>query len=277
MRLPTDVGRHRPATAARFPPGPAERSRSAARPSESAIARIRPISAAGNASGSAVAASRCIARSIRRCPAARAVARPPPPGRGRRRRCAGRPPPPRRPPAAPTPRLRGMPSEAGSTPASAAGSGNTCVRRAVRLAQLLAEPGHQRAGQADRAGHGDLLPQHRAHRQLEAVPGAGHPQARPGGDQRRERRVLDQLQRDGIRVGRQVEHPAQPGDDLRQGGQFGKPHGRRAARCRRPGCDGHGALLPVQADRAAIGVARPRSPRPVIARARRNSSIAGQS
>ena len=125
---------------------------------------------------------------------------------------------------------------------------------AVRLAQRFAEAGHQRAGQADRAGHGDLLPEHRAHRQFEAVPGAGDAQSRPSGDQRREGGVLDQLQRDGVGVGGQVEHPAQAGDDLRQGGEFWKPHGRvqgvAAGRA-----DGDGALLAVQADGAAIGVA----------------------
>ena len=126
-------------------------------------------------------------------------------------------------------------------------------QRAVRVAQLFAEAGDQRAGQADRAGDGDLLSQHRSHRQFESVPGAGDAQARAGGDQRREGGVLDQLQRDRVGVGGEVEHPAQARNDLRQARRVSGSGPSPAGHVRRPGGP-DGALLAVQADGPAVDV-----------------------
>ena len=82
-------------------------------------------------------------------------------------------------------RLRGMPSGARSAAAMAAGSGNTCVRPSCGRASGAMRR-HQLAAQADRGDHGDLLAQHGAHRQFEAIPGAGDAQAGPGRRQRRQ-------------------------------------------------------------------------------------------
>ena len=80
------------------------------------------------------------------------------------------------------------------------------------------------AGQACRRGNRDLLPEHGPDGEFETVPGAGNAQARAGGDQGRERRVLCQMRRDGHRVGGEVEHPAHPGNDGRQGRELGEAH-----------------------------------------------------
>ena len=61
--------------------------------------------------------------------------------------------------------------------------------RRDRLGQRLAVGGDQLAGEAGCGDDGDLLAKDGAHAELEAVPGAGHAQARPGGDQRRQMRI----------------------------------------------------------------------------------------
>ena len=97
------------------------------------------------------------------------------------------------------------------------------MRQAVlRPRQRRAMRRHQLAAQADRGDHGDLLAQHGAHRQFEAIPGAGDAQAGPGRRQRRQHRVMRQLRRDGGRIAVQVELPPQAGDDHGQGWQPGK-------------------------------------------------------
>ena len=57
-------------------------------------------------------------------------------------------------------------------------------------ARPAAHRGAARAlGEAAARGHRDLLAEHRAHGELEAVPGTGHAQPRPRLDERREQRV----------------------------------------------------------------------------------------
>ena len=60
-----------------------------------------------------------------------------------------------------------------------------------RAAPARAMRRHQLAAQADRGDHGDLLAQHGAHRQFEAIPGAGDAQAGPGRRQRRQHGSCD--------------------------------------------------------------------------------------
>ena len=106
-------------------------------------------------------------------------------------------------------RLRGMPSGARSA-ARDGGRLREYMRQAVlRSRQRRAMRRHQLAAQADRGDHGDLLAQHGAHRQFEAIPGAGDAQAGPGRRQRRQHRVMRQLRRDGGRIAVQVELPPQ--------------------------------------------------------------------
>ena len=81
------------------------------------------------------------------------------------------------------------------------------------LRQRLAMRCDQPPGQPRRRGHGDLLPEHGADRQLEAVPGARHAQSRPRCDQRCEGRILGEMRRDGARIGGEIEDPPQPRDD----------------------------------------------------------------
>ena len=64
-------------------------------------------------------------------------------------------------------------------------------------------------------GHADLLAEHGAHRDLEAVHRAGHAQSGSGGDQRRQCRVAGQDRVDLRRVGVQVEEVAAAADGYR--------------------------------------------------------------
>ena len=113
--------------------------------------------------------------------------------------------------------------------------------------------GHQASGEADRGDHRDLLSQHRADRQLEAIPGAGHAQTRSRLDQRRQRRILGEMGGDGKRIGGQVEDAAQPRDDDRQRRQLGKADARpQRVSPRRP--DGDDSLPAVELDGSRVTV-----------------------
>ena len=145
-----------------------------------------------------------------------------------------------------------------------------------RLSQRLAVAGHELAGEPDGGDDGDLLAEDGAHAELEAVPGAGHAQARPRGDQRRKMRILRQVFADRQRIGRQVEHAAHAGDDGRQGVELRKAdrHGEPVA-VGRPGDDrAHGA-----ADARWRGRRRRPRPRstPGMARGARKARMASQS
>ena len=75
-------------------------------------------------------------------------------------------------------------------------------RGADRRAQAV----HQTLGIGARCGHADLLPQHRAHGQLETVPGTWHADAAALGE------IGLQNGFHGRRVGIQVQSPAHPGE-----------------------------------------------------------------
>jgi hypothetical protein len=66
-----------------------------------------------------------------------------------------------------------------------------------------------------RRRHADLLPQDRAHRDLEWIPGAGDPQARAGSDERPEHRIALEARVDRDRVRVQVEEVPEPGHHAR--------------------------------------------------------------
>ena len=97
---------------------------------------------------------------------------------------------------------------------------------AIGLGQALAMGSDQTFGEAHSGGNRDLLSQHRADCQLEAVPGAGHPQPRPGLYQRRQRRIFSKVGGDGYGIGHQVEHAPQPRYDGWQSREFRKSHRR---------------------------------------------------
>ena len=82
----------------------------------------------------------------------------------------------------------------------------------IRLRQGLPMRGDQTPGQTDGGGDRDLL-SHRADRQFEAVPCAGHAQTGPRRDQRRQCWILCEMGGDGEGIGCQVEYAAQPRDD----------------------------------------------------------------
>ena len=86
----------------------------------------------------------------------------------------------------------------------------------IGAAQPFAELRRQPSGKARRIGDADLLAENGANGQFEPIPCAGHPQAGPRGDQRREKAIAGQIQRDRFRVGGEVENPPQPGDDIGQ-------------------------------------------------------------
>ena len=64
--------------------------------------------------------------------------------------------------------------------------------------------GNQAPRQTDRGGDRDLLSQHRADRQFEAVPCAGHAQTRSRRYQRRQCWILCEMSGDGERIGRHM-------------------------------------------------------------------------
>ncbi len=102
-------------------------------------------------------------------------------------------------------------------------------RRRQRIAKGL----YQFAEQFGRGRYRDLLAEDRAHRELKAVPRAGHAQARPRRDQRRQYGIEREMRADRIGIGGEIEHPAHPRDDLRQGRHIGKANRTSIAVLRR--------------------------------------------
>ena len=101
----------------------------------------------------------------------------------------------------------GMARRAGSSAASAAGAGNSAVTAPRGRASASPCAATSRPAPVRAAAYGDLLAQNGAHRELGAVDGAGHPQARRGAHQRSEERVGAQVLGDDARVGVEVEQP----------------------------------------------------------------------
>ncbi len=127
-------------------------------------------------------------------------------------------------------RARGMPQRRErSASANAAGSGKTKVRPGSAQRSLSPNFCVSRAGQPGGAGDRHLLAEDRAHRQLEPVPRPRQAQAGPFDHERRQRPVLAQIERDGLWIGGEVEHPPQPRDDIGQGREFWKTHARPEA------------------------------------------------
>ena len=91
---------------------------------------------------------------------------------------------------------------------------------AARYSQRRAETRDQIAGQPGGSGQGNLLAQHRPDYQFKPVPGAGNAKAGACRDEVMEKRILAEMRRDRVRVGSQVEDPAQAGDDVRQDGKI---------------------------------------------------------
>ena len=71
------------------------------------------------------------------------------------------------------------------------------------------------APQADRGGHGDLLTEHRANRELEPIPRTRNAQPWPRRNQRSERQDPGEVRADGLRVGGEIEHAPQACNDRR--------------------------------------------------------------
>ena len=109
--------------------------------------------------------------------------------------------------------------------------------------------------QPHRADHRDLLPEQGADGQLEAVPGAGHPQPGPGRHPRREIGILGQVRADQLRVRRQVEHAPEPRDDSRQRRELREPD-RGSQGLAGSGLNRDGAVHAAHGDGARVGVAR---------------------
>ena len=182
-------------------PGPPALGARAARPVSaappaSAAPRSSPMSAAGKASGS----RSCAQRDVLRRPLADAGQRAQR-ARSRLSRSAQRREDVRDRRAPPAASARRAPRRAPAAcrarrdppPPAASASGRQRVRPRVAAADRRAaspQAATSLRGQAARRADGDLLAEDRAHRQLEAVPGAGRAQARPRGDQRRQRRIL---------------------------------------------------------------------------------------
>ena len=116
--------------------------------------------------------------------------------------------------------------------AAARARGIPSIVRSAFAMDLRAEKARQRSGgpsewRAEAAtslparrggGDRDLLSEHGAYGQLEAVPSARHPQARPAGDQRGKDRIVRKMRCDRERIGGQVEHPPQARNDVREDG-----------------------------------------------------------
>ncbi len=108
-------------------------------------------------------------------------------------------------------------------------------QRAVRLGQRLAVRPHQPAGQRGGAAHRHLLAEDRAHRDLEAVPGAGDAQAGAAPQQAPEHGVGAERTGDGQRVGVEVEDVAHAAHDAGRVAEQGRggAHEQRTAVGRR--------------------------------------------
>ncbi len=111
--------------------------------------------------------------------------------------------------------------------------------------------GHQATGQTSGRGHGNLLAENSADRQLEAIPRARHAQPGPGLDQGSENPILRQMGGDSDGIGRQVKHTAQSRDDGRQRRKPGKLHGR-AQRVTVAGLDTDGPLQTVELNGSGV-------------------------
>ena len=133
------------------------------------------------------------------------------------------------------------------------------VRQPVRpdaAGDALAEGGDQLGGKAPGGGYGDLLAEDRAHRDLEPIPGARHPKSRARRDEGRQGAVAAELGGDHGRVGPEVEHPADAGDDRRQGLEAGKADRHPQRRVLRRIGDLDGAGRPADVDDPAVDIAR---------------------
>ena len=134
-------------------------------------------------------ASRCTARSTRRCRAARAACAIASSRLRRGPKKCGSASAARARATSAAARARGMPRLGGRDRASCVGPREDVgepVRGAVRARQRLAVGGDQPSREAAPRRHRDLLAEHGAHRELEAVPGARHAQPGPRRDQRGE-------------------------------------------------------------------------------------------
>ncbi len=82
------------------------------------------------------------------------------------------------------------------------GSGEEMREAAVGRGQWLPQDLRQARGGGARCGHGDLLPEHRTHRELGAVHGSGQAQPGSGAHQRRQQRIAGEVlgRRGGIGV-----------------------------------------------------------------------------
>src|SRR5260370_3565850 len=87
--------------------------------------------------------------------------------------------------------------------------GQVAIRRRHRVAMR----GNQTPGKADGGDDRNLLPEHRANRQLETVPSPGYAQARAPRDQRGQYRVCCDMAGDSKWVRRQVGDATRPRDD----------------------------------------------------------------
>ncbi len=142
-----------------------------------------------------------------------------------------------------------------------------CQREAVTRDQLPC--------QADRGGHGDLLTEHRANRELEPVPRTRNAQPWSRRDQRSEHGILGELGADRVRVGGEIEHTPHARNDRRQRRQAWKLDGD-------PQCIAGARLHGDNAVRPPISIVRAyrsieTTSTPGMARAFRNDAIAFQS
>ena len=238
--------------------------------------------AAGTRRARAARASRCTARSTRRCRAARAGARSRPSrlrrgaeeSRDRRRR-------PRASAASVAARARGMPSAREVGRREPLGRGKTCGQPVVACrcaCERLAVARDELAGEPIAAADGDLLAEHGAHRELEAVPGARHAQARARRDERRERGILARGARRSP-AGSAARSNTRRTRAMIAGSADSRREADRSRAARRPAAGSHRDRR--RARRRARSCARSASPRttstPGIARAARKAIIAAQS
>jgi dihydrofolate reductase len=118
-------------------------------------------------------------------------------------------------------------------------------RCVIGKSRALGDTAGQASGETHNGGDRDLLSQHRADCQLEAVPGARNAQPRPGLHQRGQRRIFSEMGGDSYRISRQVEHASQPRDDGRQCRELRESH-RRAERVPVGGLDRDRSLHVIQ-------------------------------
>ena len=90
----------------------------------------------------------------------------------------------------------------------------------IGAAQFFPKLRCQSPGEYRRVRHGDLLAENGANGHFKPIPCARHSEARSGGDQRREKAIAGEIQRDRFRIGGKVENPTQPGNDIGQRRKF---------------------------------------------------------